>query len=86
MNLFERQGPPPEVIARIKGWIQTHLNLTEVDKILVHEIRCEDPHCPPHGTTIGVIRAEGPSVRFQIAVPAAAIRPLHIRQNLSIKD
>ncbi len=86
MNLFERKGMPPEVSERIRGWVRTHLQLTPEDRVLVHEIRCDDPNCPPHGTVVAVIPASGQPSKYQIALPAAVIRPRDIQKSLSNKD
>jgi hypothetical protein len=74
VNLFGRNGPDEEVVRRLKEWTRETLGLGSEDRVLVHEIRCPDPHCPPHGTVVGWIHSDGRQGKVELARPAAVIR------------
>jgi hypothetical protein len=61
------------VVRRIQQWTRDVLGLSEDVKVMVHEIRCEDPGCPPHGTVIGIFRDGHPTRSFHVPLPASAV-------------
>jgi len=51
------------VVSRVKGWIRGALELGPDVTIMVTELRCKEPGCPPLETVIAVMR--GPNDRWQ---------------------
>jgi hypothetical protein len=78
VNLFSRQGLDPEVRARLELWTREILRLQESDRVLVQEVRCPDPSCPPHGTVIAVFEEAGDSRKVEFGVPASVITKAHL--------
>jgi hypothetical protein len=64
MNLF---GPKPPAdtgkILQIQGWVKDGLDLDEGTIVMVSELRCSEPGCPPLETLIAVL--DGPGRRRQ---------------------
>ena len=48
-----------ETSARIKDWTRAALGLDEGARVLVHELACSRPNCPPRETVILVVPADG---------------------------
>jgi hypothetical protein len=81
-NLFSASGPPEERLRQLAEIIRREADLTEEDAVSISEIRCSDPGCPPHGTTIKIQLHNGPGWEMQVPLPVAAIMPGHIRSAL----
>jgi hypothetical protein len=65
MNLFRKAEPAGtkdlEAIARIKEWTRELLGLEEGAAVMVSELTCTEPGCPPLETVIAVFRLGGGS-------------------------
>lgn len=67
MRLFGAgAGREPGRAAEVKGWVGDLLGLGQDDTVLVAELRCSEPGCPPLETTIAVLPAGGGSRQFKI--------------------
>lgn len=73
-NLF-RSIPQPDRDAkgRIKVWASEALHLGEDDAVLVTELRCHEPGCPPLETVIAVMRPGQATVQAKIHRAAAEL-------------
>jgi hypothetical protein len=52
--------------ARIKDWTRAALGLDDGARVLVHELACSRPNCPPRETVILVVPVDAPP--FKIAL------------------
>lgn len=70
-NPFAPRDAPQraEAAARIKDWTRVALALDEDVRVLVHELACDRPNCPPRETVILVVPAAAPP--FKIALHSA---------------
>jgi hypothetical protein len=64
MNLFDPKPPAnSEKILQIRSWVKDRLDLDEETIVMVSELRCSEPGCPPLETLIAVL--DGPGQRRQ---------------------
>jgi len=56
MDLFaQKPKPSPEHIARVKTWVQQSMALPESATVMVTELACREPGCPPLETVIAIL-------------------------------
>ena len=66
MDLFRpRVRPEAERVATLKRWVASALELPESTSVLVTELACSEPGCPPLETVIAVLTEHGASDRRQ---------------------
>jgi hypothetical protein len=66
LDLFKpRSRPDLESIERVKGWVTSALELPASTSVMVTELACSEPGCPPLETVIAVLAQEGPKGRRQ---------------------
>jgi hypothetical protein len=63
----------PGALARIRGWVRTVWDLSEDASVMVSELRCSEPGCPPIETVVLVPRAPGDTFQIKLAMPAADV-------------
>jgi hypothetical protein len=51
---------------RIRDWVEALFGLTPDDTVLVTELRCHEPGCPPVETVIGILRPGHDTRQFKI--------------------
>jgi hypothetical protein len=73
-DLF-RSAPQPdrEAMRRVKDWAAQCLLLGEEDNVMVTELRCHEPGCPPLETVIAVLRRGQPTVQAKVHRAAASL-------------
>ena len=76
MDLFEKKIKSGSS-ANIKGWVGSTFGTGEEDTILVTELVCTEPGCPPFETVI-VIFSKGESRQFKLHQPMSEITQDHI--------
>ena len=67
MNLF---GPKrvlqPDQVGRIKSWTREIWSLSDDTTIMVTELECREPGCPPIETVIAVLEGPGLTKQYKI--------------------
>ena len=58
---------------QIKGWARELLAPGESATILVTELTCTEPGCPPVETVIAVLRGPGDTRQFKVHRPSAEV-------------
>lgn len=53
-------------IRDIKSWVSNQLHLGEDVGLLVTELQCTEPGCPPVETVIALLRSNGEKTQFKI--------------------
>lgn len=76
MRLFNPFAPRDsalraEASTRIKDWTRAALGLDGETRVLVHELACSRPNCPPRETVILVVPAE--ATPFKLALHKAML-------------
>lgn len=60
MSLFQpRARPDAAQLALVKGWLRRRLALPDDAVVLVTELRCSEPGCPPIETVLATLDATG---------------------------
>ncbi len=60
MDLFgKRAGGNGEHIARVKAWVRELFTADAEETVLVTELQCTEPGCPPVETVIALLGASG---------------------------
>ncbi len=57
----------------VRGWVREILALPEEASVLVTELTCTEPGCPPVETVIAVLRGPGQNKQVKIHRPLAEI-------------
>jgi hypothetical protein len=52
---LNRPRPSPDDLARVRQWAIRHLAMGEDPVVVVNELACREPGCPPIETVIGVL-------------------------------
>lgn len=74
MDLFNPPArPDPARVAQLKQWIAGRWGLASGAVILVSELRCPEPGCPPTETVIAVLDSPGVRRQAKIHKPVAEI-------------
>jgi hypothetical protein len=80
LDLFGTQPrPDPVHLAAIKGWVSEALALPDDVTVMVTELRCSEPGCPPLETLIAVLRPSAPPEQRKLHKTAAEITADDIR-------
>lgn len=74
MDLFH-SAPRPDVaqIARIKDWVREKFALGESAFVMVTELRCSEPGCPPLETIIAILDAPGSKRQYKLHKAAGEV-------------
>lgn len=67
MNLFgPKRVVQPDQVNRIKSWAREIWSLSDEATILVTELECREPGCPPIETVIAVLKGPGETKQYKI--------------------
>ena len=61
-----RPGRVPGRTAQIKAWASRAFGLADTATVLVTELRCTEPGCPPLETVIALLGASGPARQYKL--------------------
>ncbi|TKB95403.1 MAG: hypothetical protein E8D41_01245 [Nitrospira sp.] len=74
MNLFGgRRSIDPEQSDRIKSWARETWALSGEATVMVTELECREPGCPPIETVIALLEGPGKTRQYKIHKSAAEI-------------
>ena len=74
MNLFAPKTPPNAAkVEEIRAWITGRFRLADDVIVLVSELRCSEPGCPPLETVIAIMAGPGQCRQFKVHKSVAAI-------------
>jgi hypothetical protein len=74
MNLFEPKPPGnADRIIRIRTWVRELLSIGDDVVIMVSELRCSEPGCPPLETLIAILDGPGQRRQFKFHKSVAEI-------------
>ena len=59
----------PAQVAAVRAWTRTGLSLDEETQVVVTQLQCLEPDCPPIETVIAVRRADGGIDQYKIHRP-----------------
>jgi len=61
MDLFGGAAPRPDAaqVAKVKEWVRERFQLSQDAVVMVTELRCSEPGCPPLETVIAILSGPG---------------------------
>lgn len=74
-STFRRSGAELEALGRIRGWTRARFGLDAGAAILVAEVACALPGCPPLETVVAFWSAPDRRHHFKVFKPAAQVGP-----------
>ena len=77
LEFFSRRRPDREAVADVKRWTAEVFRLPESASVLVTELRCGEPGCPPLETVIAILDP-GPPRQVKIPKPVAEVTFLDV--------
>ena len=69
--------------AALKAAVRDTLRLNDEQTVVIRQVACTDPGCPPVETVIAVLSAGAPSLRWTVPQALADLTPEAIRIALS---
>lgn len=73
-NFFEpRRQSDPRLVEQVKSWVHQALHPDEDTSIMVTELRCSEPGCPPIETVIALLKTAHPTSQYKIHKAIAEI-------------
>lgn len=72
---FSKGAAPAPGLERIRGWTRERFALEANDTILVTELACTVPGCPPLETVVAFWTADGQRHHFKVFKPAEQVVP-----------
>lgn len=86
MSLFQtKKAPSVERAAQIKVWVAQHFELPKESTVLVSELRCTEPGCPPLETVIALFHQDGRSTQRKLHKPLAEVTEPDVRDLASLR-
>jgi hypothetical protein len=79
-----RKRPDALLVSRLKQWVRMQMSLADDAVILISELACSEPGCPPIETVIGVFLEGGVAQRFKLHSPVAEISEEDVRRVCSV--
>ena len=61
-------------LARVRGWARELWRLDDEDSVVVTELACSEPGCPPLETVVLIAAVDRPTVQRKLHLPAAHVR------------
>ena len=58
--------PAAEASRRVKAWVRDLLRLSSDDDVLVSELQCHEPGCPPLETVISISRPDADPQKWHL--------------------
>lgn len=76
MDLFG-SGPKPDALktGQLKAWVRERLGLAGDAVVMVTELRCTEPGCPPLETVIAVLDGPGSKRQYKLHKGVADVTP-----------
>jgi hypothetical protein len=75
VSLFSpRSLADPAQLQRIKTWARELLTLNQTVDVLVTEVRCTEPGCPPTETMIALLHGPGDTEQYTLHKPLSAVQ------------
>ncbi|WP_411129992.1 hypothetical protein [Streptomyces sp. x-19] len=81
MPLGSRPKPGPK-LRELKETVRTLLGLDDDTAVVVRQLTCTEPGCPPLETVIAVLPMDAPARRWTLHHPAEQITDEHLKTTL----
>ncbi len=67
-------------VSEIKQWVMDTFQLPEEATVLVTELRCSEPGCPPLETVIAILNERTPTVQVTIHSPLELVTEADVKR------
>jgi len=67
-------GSDRSALARVRAWARELWRLGDEDSVVVTELACSEPGCPPLETVVLIAAVDRPTVQHKLHLPAAHVR------------
>ena len=64
----------PQALARVREWARELWGLREEDSVVVSELRCSEPGCPPLETVVLIAASDRPTFQHKLHLAASDMR------------
>ena len=78
--------PDRTALARVRGWVRELAHLGDGDGVMVSELACSEPGCPPLETVIVIAPAGGATHQHKLHAAAHEVRREDLQDLFSRKD
>ncbi|MGQ0792868.1 MAG: hypothetical protein ACT4NX_02155 [Deltaproteobacteria bacterium] len=75
-DFFKTKKDNLDYIDKIKKWVALEFELPQEASIMVTEVKCEKPDCPPHETVIAIL--DTPPRRYKLMKGIKDVRHLDV--------
>jgi hypothetical protein len=79
LDQFKRSGGKPHA-RQIKDWIRSDLSLSEDFSIMVTELKCSEPGCPPIETVVAILGSGSEQYQQKLHLPIEEVTESDIRE------
>lgn len=80
MNLFQtKRAPSVGRAAQIKEWVSRYFGLPQSTTLIVSELQCTEPGCPPLETVIALFYEDGRSTQRKLHKALAEVTEPDVR-------
>ena len=79
LDQFKRSGGKPQA-RQIKDWIRSDLSLPDQFSILVTELKCSEPGCPPIETVVAILGSGSEQYQQKVHLPIEEVTESDIRE------
>jgi hypothetical protein len=91
LGLVDRSPEHAAALDRVRGWVRERFRLTDDEAVLVAEIACAVPGCPPLETVIAFWTADARRRHFKVFKPVAEVTehdlpPWWMKDALAVPD
>jgi hypothetical protein len=74
-------APREDAVARVRAWAEEAFGVDpEIGWVMVSEVRCEEPGCPPVETVIAVMDGGSAPRRHAVHAPVAEVTAADVRR------
>jgi hypothetical protein len=74
MSFFSgNSAPDPAITGQVKEWVRQSFHLPPEATVMVTELRCSEPGCPPLETVIAILEGPGHRRQAKVHCPVAEI-------------
>ena len=73
-SLFsQKRSIDPQQLQQVKTWVHDTLQLDDDTSLMVTELRCSEPGCPPLETVIALLKQAHPTRQYKLHKPVVDI-------------
>jgi len=69
-----------EQVTAIKGWVRARSDVGDGVTVMVSELACTEPGCPPTETVIAVLRDDGTTTKATLHCTVSDVKPADIAE------